>query len=340
MFSPNDAVVSGFKYQVSVFVLLVSLSVSSNIWSAEPIDVTTAIENFSQRMATEHGFSKESIDNLINGAKKKESILNAFSKPATSKPWSFFQKLYVTEFREKEGVKFWNKHLNLLLKAESEFGVPPEIITALIGIETNYGGYTGEFSIVDAFYTLGFYGERRNKYFLKEFEEFLLLARENGMDPLSIKGSFAGAIGIAQFMPSSYREYAIDFDGDGKADLEHSVADAIGSASNYLKRHGWVRGKPIVHRLTQSNISGLYDFVGKSKPRITMSELRRAGYEGNIDIDDDVLVGLFKLEGADGIEYWISEKNFYVITRYNPSNNYAMAICQLAEKIKALRAQQ
>ena len=171
MFSPNDAVVSGFKYQVSIFVLLVSLSVSSNIWSAEPIDVTTAIENFSQRMATEHGFSKESIDNLINGQKKKESILNAFSKPATSKPWSFFQKLYVTEFREKEGVKFWNKHLNLLLKAESEFGVPPEIITALIGIETNYGGYTGEFSIVDAFYTLGFYGERRNKYFLKEFEE-------------------------------------------------------------------------------------------------------------------------------------------------------------------------
>ena len=199
---------------------------------AQADSVKDSVSQFIQDMVTKHQFSEEQLKALIGSAKKKESILNAFGKPATSKPWSFFKKLYVTEYREKEGVKFWKKNAATLARAEERFGVPQEIITALIGIETNYGTYTGEFRILDAFYSLGFYGKRRNKYFLKEFEEFLLLSRENNISADTIKGSFAGAIGIAQFMPSSYREYAIDFDGDGMADLENSVDDAIGSASN------------------------------------------------------------------------------------------------------------
>ena len=273
----------------------------------------------------------------MDNAKKKDGILNAFDKPATSKPWSFFKKLYVTEWREKEGVKFWEKHAQTLIRAEDQFGIPQEIITALIGIETNYGTYTGEFRIVDAFYTLGFYGKRRNKYFLKEFEEFLILARENNIAPNSIKGSFAGAIGIAQFMPSSYREYAIDFDGDGKADLENSVADAIGSASNYLKRHGWKRGEPIVFPVSADNDQVLSEMAGKSKPNRTYGELKQAGVKQDLGLNDDLAVGLFKLEGDEGVELWMSLKNFYVITRYNPSNNYALAMVQLSEKIKALK---
>jgi membrane-bound lytic murein transglycosylase B len=295
------------------------------------------IVEFIQKMVEKHQFSQEELTVLMDNAKKKDGILNAFDKPATSKPWSFFKKLYVTEWREKEGVKFWEKHAQTLIRAEDQFGIPQEIITALIGIETNYGTYTGEFRIVDAFYTLGFYGKRRNKYFLKEFEEFLILARENNIAPNSIKGSFAGAIGIAQFMPSSYREYAIDFDGDGKADLENSVADAIGSASNYLKRHGWKRGEPIVFPVGADNDQVLSEMAGKSKPNRTYGELKQAGVKQDLGLNDDLAVGLFKLEGDEGVELWMSLKNFYVITRYNPSNNYALAMVQLSEKIKALK---
>jgi len=295
------------------------------------------IVEFIQKMVEKHQFSQEELTVLMDNAKKKDGILNAFDKPATSKPWSFFKKLYVTEWREKEGVKFWEKHAQTLIRAEDQFGIPQEIITALIGIETNYGTYTGEFRIVDALYTLGFYGKRRNKYFLKEFEEFLILARENNIAPNSIKGSFAGAIGIAQFMPSSYREYAIDFDGDGKADLENSVADAIGSASNYLKRHGWKRGEPIVFPVSADNDQVLSEMAGKSKPNRTYGELKQAGVKQDLGLNDDLAVGLFKLEGDEGVELWMSLKNFYVITRYNPSNNYALAMVQLSEKIKALK---
>lgn len=295
------------------------------------------IIEFIQKMVEKHQFSQEELTVLMDNAKKKDGILNAFDKPATSKPWSFFKKLYVTEWREKEGVKFWEKHAQTLIRAEEQFGIPQEIITALIGIETNYGTYTGEFRIVDAFYTLGFYGKRRNKYFLKEFEEFLILARENNIAPNSIKGSFAGAIGIAQFMPSSYRRYAIDFDGDGKVDLENSVADAIGSASNYLKRHGWKRGEPIVFPVSADNDQVLSEMAGRSKPNRTYGELKQAGVKQDLGLNDDLEVGLFKLEGDEGVELWMSLKNFYVITRYNPSNNYALAMVQLSEKIKALK---
>ena len=298
------------------------------------------VSQFIQDMVTKHQFSEEQLKVLIGSAKKKDSILNAFGKPATSKPWSFFKKLYVTDYRETEGVKFWKKNAATLARAEEKFGIPQEIITALIGIETNYGTYTGEFRILDAFYSLGFYGKRRNKYFLKEFEEFLLLSRENNISADSIKGSFAGAIGIAQFMPSSYREYAIDFDGDGMADLENNVDDAIGSASNYLKRHGWKRGESIVFPVSPQKPDGLSEVTGKSKPNRTYGELKKMGIKEQFDLKDDTSVGLFELEGEAGVEYWMSLKNFYVITRYNPSNNYALAMVQLADKIKALRSAQ
>jgi len=323
---------------LGILVLVLGLSIVLVARAHEaPQTQDAVIVEFIQKMVEKHQFSQEELTVLMDNAKKKDGILNAFDKPATSKPWSFFKKLYVTEWREKEGVKFWEKHAQTLIRAEDQFGIPQEIITALIGIETNYGTYTGEFRIVDAFYTLGFYGKRRNKYFLKEFEEFLILARENNIAPNSIKGSFAGAIGIAQFMPSSYREYAIDFDGDGKADLENSVADAIGSASNYLKRHGWKRGEPIVFPVSADNDQVLSEMAGKSKPNRTYGELKQAGVKQDLGLNDDLAVGLFKLEGDEGVELWMSLKNFYVITRYNPSNNYALAMVQLSEKIKALK---
>lgn len=321
---------------LGILVLGLSIGLVARAHEAHQTQDAVIVE-FIQKMVEKHQFSQEELTVLMDNAKKKDGILNAFDKPATSKPWSFFKKLYVTEWREKEGVKFWEKHAQTLIRAEDQFGIPQEIITALIGIETNYGTYTGEFRIVDAFYTLGFYGKRRNKYFLKEFEEFLILARENNIAPNSIKGSFAGAIGIAQFMPSSYREYAIDFDGDGKADLENSVADAIGSASNYLKRHGWKRGEPIVFPVSADNDQVLSEMAGKSKPNRTYGELKQAGVKQDLGFNDDLAVGLFKLEGDEGVELWMSLKNFYVITRYNPSNNYALAMVQLSEKIKALK---
>ena len=222
----------------------------------------------------------------------------------------------------------------ILNQAEQKFGVPKEIIVAILGVETRYGRYTGGYHVMDALTTLSFDYPRRQKFFRQQLVEFLLLAREENQDPRDLMGSYAGAMGYGQFMPSSYRAYAIDFDGDEKRDIWTNPADAVGSIANYLSRHGWKAGQPIV---TRANTTGdrFEDIANKSlKPKYTIKELAELGVTSPNRYPDGTLTSLIKLKNKHALEYWIGFQNFYVISRYNHSRLYSMAVFQLSQLVK------
>ena len=328
---------------VSLVVVLVSaISIlagngPAHAQNAQSSGLKPEVDAFVVKMAREHEFDALDLRKMFSQLEPNQTIIKAIDAPATSKPWSYFRQLYVTPLRVDGGVAFWNEHAEWLQKARQTYGVPEEIITSIIGVETIYGQYTGKFRVVDALYTLGFEVPRRSRFFQGQFEHFLLLARENAIEPTEVTGSFAGAMGIPQFMPSSYRQYAVDFDGDGRVDLWNSVADAIGSVANYLSRFGWEAGEQIVlPAIVTADQPEALVRLGV-KPSLTVAEWRSRGVEIDGQIRERTDAGFFSLEGEEGPQYWVSLYNFYVITRYNRSNNYAMAVYQLSQEIAQQR---
>jgi len=211
--------------------------------------------------------------------------------------------------------------------------VPEEIVVSIVGVETIYGRRLGSFRVIDALYTLGFEMTERATFFRGEMEQFLLLARENTLDPLEVKGSFAGAMGMPQFIPTSYRKYAVDFDGDGKINLWDSTADVIGSVANYLRHFGWVWGQPVTVPARISGTQFKEVLEAGLKPQLTLQQMQPKGVEATEELPRNLQAGLFSLDVEQGQEYWLALNNFYVITRYNRSKNYAMAVYQLAKAI-------
>lgn len=318
---------------------LVAMTLPAQAQNVQVEGLKPEVNAFVTRMTRDHGFDSVELGRMFSQLEANQTIIRAFNAPATARPWSYFRKLYVTSSRIEGGVEFWNEHADVLERASNFYGVPEEIIVSIIGVETIYGQYTGKFRIVDALYTLGFEVPRRSQFFQGQFEHFLLLTRENGLDTESVTGSFAGAMGIPQFMPSSYRQYAVDFDGDGRADLLNSVADAVGSVANYLSRFGWEEGEQIVlPAKVSTKDTGKLERLG-TKPSLTVAQLRSRGVQADGNVADDVDAGFFILEDEQGPLYFISLKNFYVITRYNRSNNYAMAVYQLSQEIAQQRLQ-
>lgn len=297
-----------------------------------------AVRQFVDEMAAKHDFNSVDLIDLLSQAVRQEKILDAIRKPSEAKPWHQYRELFLTTERIGDGVRFWNENHALLERAEEKFGVPPEIIMGILGVETRFGQQQGRYRVLDALMTLGFDYPERGEFFRKELEEFLLLTREEHLDPLTLMGSYAGAIGQAQFMPSSYRHFAVDFDGDGKRDLVHSTADAIGSIANYFKEHQWREGQPIV---SPASINGAkYQSLLQQglKPQTHLGRL--SGYGVTVTdnhLENTQLASLIELESAKGMEYWIGLQNFYVITRYNHSPLYAMAVYQLGQEIRAQR---
>ena len=290
---------------------------------------------FIDEMSTEHNFSPEELKRWFSSATKKQSILDAISRPAEKTlTWKKYRKIFLTDTRINKGVEFWNNNHAVLQRAEKEFGVPSEIIVAIIGVETLYGKHKGTFRVIDALSTLGFDYPRRSKFFRRELKEFLLLAREQKQNPLELTGSYAGAMGYGQFIPSSYRAYAIDYDKDGFADIWNNTEDAIGSVANYFKRHGWKTGEEVAMR---SRTDKEYDeaIINQSlKPSLTVAEVRTKGFFPVKQVASDAdSASVIKLEGRWGTEFWIGLHNFYVITRYNHSRLYAMAVWQLSQEI-------
>jgi len=286
-------------------------------------------------MVKAHGFEHQQVQHWFAQAEKKQSILDAIARPAEkTKPWKDYRKIFLTESRTRKGVEFWLRNRDALARAEQTYGVPAEVVVAIIGVETRYGHYTGRYRVIDALSTLAFDYPKRAKFFRKELAQFLLLAREQRQNPLGLKGSYAGAMGYGQFMPSSFRAYAVDFDNDNLADIWANPTDAIGSVANYFHHHGWQAGQPVVVR---AQVQKNYDreVVNHSlKPRETLSSLLQKGFRPSADLSPDQLAAAIRLQGQQGVEFWLGLSNFYVITRYNHSRLYAMAVHQLSQEIK------
>jgi membrane-bound lytic murein transglycosylase B len=318
------------------FILLCLIFTLSTV-SCASTNIEQAKGQFIDEMAKKHHFDKTELQQIMGNIEFRQSIIDAMNRPAEAKPWSDYRPIFVTESRAKQGVEFWQANEALLNAAEEKFGVPVEIIVAIIGVETRYGRHTGSYPILDALATLAFGYPKRAKFFRSELEHYLLLTREEKINPQEKKGSYAGAMGKPQFISSSYRSYAIDFDKDGKKDLWESNADIIGSVANYFKRHGWKRGGPVTMR---ANGAGKQhkDLVKLGmKPKTAIEQFSKRGITTNWTLPSDALSSLIYLEGKEGDEYWLGLHNFYVITRYNHSNLYAMAVFQLSQKIKKIR---
>lgn len=294
------------------------------------------IEAFVQDMNLRHGLGTAELRLILRQARVQPDILRAMSAQASPRPWHRYRPSFVNAQRIASGVRFWNRHADLLARAEREYGVPAEIVVATIGVETVYGAYTGSHRVLDALTTLAFDFPRRADFFRGELEQFLLLVHEGVLDPLRMRGSYAGAMGVPQFLPSSFRSYAVDFDGDGSRTLWDGAADSIGSVANYYRSFGWQAGRPIA---VPANVEG-QGYVALAQqgiePRFDAQALAQAGVTPLADIGPDT-AAMLVLEGASGDEYWLGLNNFYMITRYNRSVNYAMAVFQLAGEIRSAR---
>ena len=297
------------------------------------------VQQFIRELAVRHGFAEQDLQHVFSRVRRAEPVLESIKPPPKARSWEEYRGNFVNEKRIAAGLEFWKKHRRALERAEIRYGVPGQYIVAIIGVETYYGRYSGRWRVIDALTTLGFDYPTRSAFFRSELEHYLLLAREQGKDAFSMRGSYAGAIGIPQFMPSSTRRYAVDFDGNGVIDLRRSAVDAIGSVANFLKEHGWQPGGEV---LLEAKVGGeawraLAD--GSVDPRHAQADLRAAGVEFE-GMPEGVRAVLVELETPDKpSDYRIGLHNFWVLTRYNRSAFYASAVHDLAQALKRNRGQ-
>jgi len=294
-----------------------------------------AVAQFIREMETDHGFGAQQLNDLFDRVRISKQVLAAISRPAEAKPWYEYRLIFVTPERTREGVRFWRKNAHSLRAAEERYGVAPEVVVAIIGVETFYGRHGGKYRVADALSTLAFYYPKRADFFRAELKQFLLMAREQRVDALELMGSYAGAMGIPQFIPSSFRHYAVDFNGDGRIDIWDDPEDAVGSVANYLRRHGWEPGRPVAVR-ARVNRSGYRHLLSDAlKPAIPWSQITRSGLIPERNVAGDPLVTVVDLDLGKESEYWLGFNNFYAVTRYNHSALYAMAVYQLATAIRS-----
>lgn len=301
-------------------------------------------QQFIDKMVNKHGFDRQQLQEILSQAKRLDSVLRLMDNqaPTTSvKPpsgpngaWLRYRKKFITPDNVQNGVVFWNQYEDALNRAWQVYGVPPEIIVGIIGVETCWGRVMGKTRILDALATLSFNYPRRAEYFSGELETFLLMARDEQDDPLNLKGSFAGAMGYGQFMPSSYKQYAVDFSGDGHINLWDPV-DAIGSVANYFKAHGWVKGDQVAV-MANGQAPGLPNGF---KTKYSISQLAAAGLTPQQPLGNHQQASLLRLDVGTGYQYWYGLPNFYTITRYNHSTHYAMAVWQLGQAVALARVQ-
>lgn len=297
----------------------------------------TEVKGFIDFMHKVHGFDKVSLARYFAAIRPNATVLRAIrpsAVPEQQRSWQRYRERFVNLRRTEGGLRFWQENEAVLRRAEAIYGVPAEIMVAIIGVETEYGRNMGSFKVLEALASLAFHYPPRAEFFRGELEQFLLLARENALSPLEIKGSYAGAIGIPQFMPSSQRHFAVDFDADKRIDLRHSISDAIGSVARFLQQHGWQSGDPVA---VPARVEPGAPVVTGIKPEATLQELAGQGVlaTGN-PLRLAALVDLVTPDAAT--EYWAGFENFYVITRYNRSSFYAMSVFLLAQALREQRA--
>jgi membrane-bound lytic murein transglycosylase B len=331
-----------------VCVFLLPTAARSAPPSPKPYGKREDVSVFVRDMVARHGFVEPELAFLFSRARREPAILAAIVPPKDPKgrSWQLYRARFVTDSRIAEGGDFWRRNAAALARAAQAHGVPEEIIVAIIGVETVYGRQMGSWRVIDALSTLAFDYPPRAEFFRGELEQYLLFAREQGLDVFSVKGSYAGAIGIPQFMPGSYRRFAVDFDGDGAANLRASEADAIGSVANFLEKHGWRRDERVQlpARVVGTNAAGNTAEAHRPlleagiEPKTSLAELKRYGVETRTDLALETPVALIELESPGApTEYRLGLRNFYVLTRYNRSVLYASAVYDLAQELKGRR---
>lgn len=294
------------------------------------------------RELADEGLDIARIREVLASAERQPAILEAIARPAERVlTWGDYRQIFIRDTRIEQGIEFWTEHRDLLAKAEAEYGVPAEIIVAILGVETSYGRNKGNWRVVDALATLGFDYPPRAAFFRRELAHLFRLEQEAGIDASTVRGSYAGAMGMPQFISSSYRAYAVDFDGDGKIDLFDNVADVVGSVANYFSAHRWRAGEPVAARARLADNADMSLFGTEYRLRdLTLDKAAAAGITPVscadaesycFDLPGSTRVAALGLEGHPGDEYWLTGHNFYVITRYNHSHLYAMAVFQLSQ---------
>lgn len=282
------------------------------------------------------GFDERYIREVLSQAERKQAILDAISRPAERRlNWGEYRAIFIEPKRIAQAVEFWKQHRETLLRAEQVYQVPSEIILAIIGVETRFGRITGNYRVLDALSTLGFDYPKRAEFFRGQLADLFRLARNEQIAPDSLKGSYAGAMGYGQFIPSSYLDYAVDFDGDGKRDIWSNPVDAIGSVAYYFKRHGWRWGEPVISNVV-FNEHPEESWINQGlKPELTLEQWAQRGVATRKGVDSQIPATLMRMETDQGDHYLFGLHNFYVITRYNHSRLYANAVRELSELIKA-----
>lgn len=312
--------------------------------STQPVFADTAfaqradVQSFIKMMVEKHQFNRQQLTHLMSQVKYHEIVIKHVNKPLEANPWRTYQHLFVNASRIENGVKFWNKHAAALKKAEDIYGVPPSIIVATLGVETKYGEHTGEYRVIDSLSSLGFSNIKRAPFFRGQLEEFLLLTREQNLDPFKVTGSYAGAIGMPQFIPSSYRNYAASFTKKQTIDLINNTDDVIASIANYYNKNGWVKHDPVAVPVT-INSSKYNQLLGNNtKTVFTVKMLGQYGITPARPIlDKDAKLKMIELTSDKNKEYWVGFHNFDVIKRYNSNDLYAMAVYQLSHSIQTLK---
>ncbi|WP_290654707.1 lytic murein transglycosylase B [Idiomarina sp.] len=309
---------------------LISLNVAA--MQNEPA-TTEQVDAFVDEQVEKYEFSEQQVREWLNQAEKNEDVLAAIQRPWEAKPWYQYYPIFLTDKRLDAGKRFWAEHSDTLQRAQQEFGVPAEIIVAIIGIETFYGSYLGKYPVLDSLYTLAFHYPPRAKFFRSELSEYLRLANAEQWQVKEQLGSYAGAMGLGQFISSSYRHYAVDFDDDDKRNIISNPVDAIGSVANYFAEHRWQAGEPIAHKPDQQQDWASVSSDGM-KPDTTVGALRERGFSIASDYSDTLAVKVLQFETEDGYEYWLGFDNFYAITRYNHSPLYAMVAYQFSQQLR------
>ena len=312
---------------------LVALAATSSSVFAVDIEKDN-IQAFIDEMVSEHAYDRESLENILAEAKFQERIIEQISKPAErTLTWADYRPIFMTKERVKAGADFWRENRDALQQVSDDTGVPIEIMVGIIGVETYYGRITGGHRVIDALTTLAFYYPPRQKFFRKELQQFLLLIREEDMQATDAFGSYAGAMGRPQFMPSSYRAYAVDSTGDNKRDIWNNWTDVAGSIANYFIAHGWKTGEEVTSQATLNDSFSGPPPKNQLKADATVASLSKSGVVFSTSLADDADAQLLTLEGKDGTEHWVGFHNFFVITKYNHSVMYGLAVHQLGQEI-------
>ena len=318
----------------TLLMLTVSMFFSAMV-SADSYLKREEVDAYIDELIQQHQFSRQELEEVLMAAERRQDIIDLMRRPAERRlNWHEYSKIFLDEQRISGGVEFWRQNRASLERAQREYGVAPEVIVAIIGVETRYGRVTGRHRVVDALMTLAFDYPPRASFFRKELTQFLLLAREEGKSPLGLMGSYAGAMGYGQFIPSSFRNYAVDFDQDGVRDIWQNRVDAIGSVANYFSRHGWRGATEVtVPVRVKAETEQLLAIANASlRPTHSVAEMAQMGVIVD-ELDPDAKVLLLRLAGGEKPEYWLGFDDFYVITRYNHSRLYAMAVYQLGQEI-------